>query len=412
MAGKQKGKLKGKKHPLQALSAAKIRNPGGPGRYADGNGLYLFVEPNGSKRWVLRTVIKGKRHDLGLGGVSLVSLAEAREEARRLRKLARQGGDPMAERRKERKASLTFEEAAVTVHESHSATFRNPKHKAQWISTLRQYVFPVFGTKPVSDIDSADILNALTPIWTAKPETARRVRQRIKLVLDWAKASGARAGDNPVEGVKLALPKTNTKKQHHPALPYAELPAFIMALHECNARVSAKLAFEYMILTATRTSETLLATWDEIDTDAKAWTIPAERMKAHEEHRVPLSPRCLEILTAAKEIADGSKYVFPGRPGLPLSNMVFEMTLRDRMKRDDITPHGFRSTFRDWAEEKTTTQRSVVEAALAHKVSDKVEAAYFRTKLFDKRRPLMERWAAYATSAPKEKVVSINREVV
>jgi integrase len=400
---------KPKKHPEKALTAVKIRNAQ-PGRHADGNGLYLVVDDSGAKRWVLRTVVRGKRCDIGLGGFSLVSLAEAREEAARLRKIARKHGDPLAERRKARRSVPTFEEAARRVHESLSASFRNAKHAAQWISTLAAYVFPVFGSRSVDSIESADVLAALTPVWNSKPETARRVRQRMKTVFDWAKASGYRSGDNPVEGVSKVLPKHNGKKVHHPALPYAQVPEFLIAMRDCAAGVSAKLAFEYMILTATRTSEVLLAEWNEIDVDAKTWTIPAERMKAKVEHRVPLSPRCLEILRAAREITDGGKYVFPGRLHKPLSNMVFEMTLRDRMNRDDITPHGFRSSFRDWAEEKTNTQRSVVEAALSHKVPDKVEAAYLRTTLFDKRRRLMDAWATYATTAPKQKVVSIGRE--
>jgi integrase len=400
---------KGKKHPEKALTAAAIRNAK-PGRYADGNGLYLVVDDSGAKRWVLRTVIQRKRCDMGLGGLSLVTLAEAREEAVRLRKIARNGGDPLAERRKERNAALTFEQAAIRVHESFVPTFRNAKHAAQWITSLRTYVFPVFGSRQVNSIGSAEVLAALTPIWTGKPETARRVRQRMRAVFDWAKASGHRSGDNPVDGVSKALPKHNAKKGHHAALPYAKVPEFILSLRDCKAGVAARLAFEFLILTTARTSEVLLAEWKEIDLETRTWTVPPERMKAKEEHRVPLSPRCIEILKAAEEIRDGSDYVFPGRPGRPLSNMVFEMTLRDRMDRDDITPHGFRSSFRDWAEERGTFKNAVVEAALAHTVRNKVEAAYLRTKLFDQRRPLMEAWAAYATTVPKRKVVPIGRE--
>jgi integrase len=397
-------------HPQNALSAAKVRALNAPGRYADGNGLYLVCDPSGAKRWVLRTVIKGKRCDLGLGGLSLVSLAEAREEALRLRKIARKGGDPLAERRQQLKPVPTFEEAAREVHREHSRGFRNAKHAAQWISTLEMYVFPVFGSRPVNGIESHDVLSALSPIWIEKPETARRTKQRIQTVFAWAKAKGYRTGDNPVEGVSEVLPKHNTKKAHHAALPYADLPAFILALRKSNAGELVKLAFEFLILTVTRTSECLFAKWSEIDLDGKAWAIPADRMKAHEEHRVPLSQRCLKLLSAARELGGDSEYVFPGRnANQPLSNMVFEMALR-RMGRDDVVPHGFRSSFRDWAEEKTSFKRSVIEAALAHKVRDKVEAAYHRTKQFEQRIPLMAAWAQFATAAPKAKVVNISRE--
>jgi integrase len=395
-----------KKHPDKALTPIKIRNAQ-QGRYADGNGLYLHVDESGAKRWVLRIVIKGKRCELGLGSVRLVPLAEAREEAIRLRKIARKGGDPLAERRQEQITVPTFEEAGRQVHQAHAATFRNAKHAAQWINTLRDYAFPVFGSYPVNTVESKEILAALSPIWNTKPETARRVRQRIKTVFDWCKAKGYRSGDNPVEGVSEVLPKNNGKKEHHAALPYAQVPEFIMALRDCGAGMSAKLGFEFLILTAARTSEVLLATWDEINLDEKKWTIPALRMKAGEEHMVPLSPRCMEILKCAKEISNGGKYVFPGQsPEKPLSNMVFNMTLR-RMAKGDITAHGFRSSFRDWCEEKTNTQRSVVEAALAHTVSNKVEAAYLRSDLFDKRRDLMNAWAAFATAKPSIKVVQM-----
>jgi integrase len=394
-----------KKHPFQALSVVRIRNAK-PGRHADGNGLYLVVDESGAKRWILRTVVHGKRCDIGLGGLTLVSLAEAREEAIRLRKIARKGGDPLAERRQERRTVLTFEEAARQVHEVRSATFRNIKHRADWLSSLASYVFPIFGSRPVDQIQPADVLTALSPIWNEKPETARRVRQRIRTVFDWCKVN-AHCSNNPVEGVTRALPKHNTKKVHLAALPYAEVPVFIEKLKDANTAIPIKLAFEFLILMAARTGEVLLARWSEIDMDSKTWIIPALRMKAGVEHRVPLTPRCLEILKVAKEITDGGEYVFPGRsPSHPLSNMSFLMALR-RMNCADITVHGFRSSFRNWAEEKTNTQRSVVEAALAHTVDNKVEAAYLRTDLFDKRRRLMDTWSAFATGKPSQKVVKI-----
>jgi integrase len=394
-----------KKHPEKALTAVRIRNAK-PGKYADGNGLYLVVDLSGAKRWVFRTVIHGKRRELGMGGLSIVSLTEAREEAARLRRIARKGGDPLAERRQERRMVPTFEEAARQVHEARSVTFRNVKHRADWLSSLTAYVFPVFGSRPVDQIQSADVLNALSPIWNEKPETARRVRQRIRTVFDWCKVN-AHCSSNPVEGVTRALPQHNTKQEHLAALPYAEVPAFIGALRQANTAAAIKLAFELLILTAARTSEIILARWNEIDLEAKTWTVPAERMKAKVEHRVPLSARCLEILKAAKEISGDGEYIFPGRSAKqPLSNMSFLMTLR-RMERGDITAHGFRSSFRDWAEEKTNTQRSDVEAASAHRVENKVEAAYLRTDLFEKRRRLMDSWATFATAKQAQKVVSI-----
>jgi integrase len=370
------------------------------GRYADGHGLYLFVEENGAKRWIWRGVIKGRRRDLGLGSVALVLLAEARAEALRIKMLVWKGGDPREERRRQRKIVPTFRQAAKEVHAAHAATFRNEKHKAQWLSSLEADVFPVFGERTVDTVESADILRALTPIWNAKPETARRLKQRIRVVLDWAKASGHRSGDNPVDGVTLVLPRSKKEQKHHPALPYAEVPAFLSTVGTADATMATKLAFEFLILTAARTSEVLLARWDEIDLEGKAWTIPAVRMKAERVHRVPLSARCVELLESAKAIADGGPFVFPGRsPKAPLSNMAFLMLLR-RIGRTDITAHGFRSSFRDWAAEKSSAPRAVVEAALAHVVRDKTEAAYFRSDLFDLRRKLMDNWAKFATTKP------------
>jgi integrase len=393
-----------KKRPEKVLSAAQVRNVSEPGRYMDGNCLQLVVDKSGAKRFILRVTIHGKRHDLGLGSTSLVSLAEAREEALRLRKIARAGGDPMAVRRQERHFQIvpTFEEAARQVHEGRAETFRNEKHAAQWIHSLEKYVFPVIGNRRVNDIGSADVIQVLSPIWNKIPETARRVRQRMKIVFQFAKAKSFRTGDNPVDGVSEVLPKHNTKQEHHPALPYADLPAFIQKLRGYEG-VSARLALEFLILTAARTSEVLQAKWSEIDVEKKCWIVPAERMKTKIEHKVPLAPRCIEILAKAKEISDGGDYIFPGiRLKKPLSNMTFNMAL-DRMMYQ-ITTHGFRSTFRDWAEEKTHFTNSVIEAALAHTVKNKVEAAYLRTKLFDKRAKLAEAWAAFAT-APTGQVV-------
>ena len=392
------GKPRGK-HPEKRLTAVTVRSVRRPGRYADGNGLYLFVDHSGAKRWILRTVIAGKRRDLGLGSSQLVTLAEAREEATRLRRMARAGEDPLATRRRERRAVPTFQEVAKIVHASHSKTFRNEKHKDQWLSSLESYVFPTFGDRPVDQVDSAEILKALNPVWTSKPETARRVKQRIKLILDWAKGAGHRTGDNPVDSLARVLPRTSLKQAHHPALPYSEVPEFIAALRASDCTESTKLAFEFLILTAARTGEVLGARWSEIDFDKKTWTVPASRIKAGREHRVPLSARCLEILERAEALSNGH-FVFPGRSeNSGLSSMTLLMALQ-RLGRHDVTAHGFRSSFRDWAAEKTNFAHAVLESALAHVVRNKTEAAYFRSDLIDQRRTLMEAWTIFATAAP------------
>jgi integrase len=402
------GEQERRRHPQKALTARAgqtARAGDRARRIADGGGLYLFVAPGGAKSWVLRTVVKGKRCDLGLGSVTLVSLAEAREEARRLRRIARTGGDPLAERRQEQRPVPSFAEAARQVHASHAATFKNEKHRKQWLSSLAGAI-SAFGTKRVDAITSADILSVLTPQWLDRPETSRRVLQRLRVIFDWCKAQGYCAGDNPTEGLTKVLPKHRATKAHHAALPYPEVPAFLRDLRASNASVLVKLAFELTVLCATRTSETLLATWSEVDLSTQTWTIPGERMKAGVEHRVPLSSRCVEILTAAQSLADGSPYVFPGRFGTKsLSNGAFLMALR-RMGRDDVTTHGFRSSFRDWAAERTNSPRAVCEAALAHALKDKTEAAYHRTDLFERRRDLMNSWSAFVTSARAD-VVSI-----
>ncbi len=395
------GELQRSRHPQKALTARAVQTAKAGDRarrIADGGGLYLFVAPGGAKSWVLRTVVKGKRCDLGLGSVTLVSLAEAREEARRLRRIARTGGDPLAERRHGLRPVPSFAEAARQVHASHAATFKNEKHRKQWLSSLAG-VISTCGSKRVDAITSADMLSALTPQWLKRPETSRRVLQRLRVIFDWCKAQGYCAGDNPTEGLTKVLPKHRATKAHHAALPYPEVPAFLRALRESNASVLVKLAFELTVLSATCTSETLLATWSEVDLSTQTWTSPGERMKAGVEHRVPLSSRCVEILIEAQSLAEGSHYVFPGRSGTkPLSGMALLMVLR-RMGRNDVaTPHGFRSSFRDWASERTNFPDAVPEAALAHALKDKTEAAYHRTDLFERRRELMDSWAGFATS--------------
>ena len=386
--------IRTRKHPDKALTVVGIRALKSPGRYADGNGLYLKVAPSGAKRWELRTVVKGKRCDIGLGGLKVVTLAEAREQARKYRAMARNDEDPLAEKRRARRVVPTFRQAAETVHKDHAKAWKNAKHGEQWINTLKAYAYPVFGDRRVDQIDTPEILKALSPIWLTKQETARRVRQRIGTVLDWAKAAGHRTGNNPVEEIGKALPRQSELKGHHAALPYVEVPGFIEKARGEGEPTIANLAFEFLVLTAARTNEVLEAKWGEIDLEQAAWTVPASRMKAGREHRVPLAPRCIELLAVAKVLSANSEFVFPGRSNdKPMSNMVLLMTMR-RMK-SAFTVHGFRSAFRDWASERTNFAREICEAALAHIVKDKTEAAYRRGDLFDKRRELMTTWAAF-----------------
>ncbi len=390
--------IKSGKHPDRALSAAFVRSAKTPGRYADGNGLYLLVDKSGARRWVLRTVVQGRRRDIGLGGVSLVSLAEARERAVELRRVAREGGDPIAGRAAKREIP-TFLEAARQVHKQNVAAWRNAKHAAQWLTTLSTYAFPVIGDLRVDQVNTPAVLSVLQPIWLAKPETARRVRQRIGAVLDWAKAAGFYPGENPTRTVTLGLPKQPKRDRHHAALPYAQLPEFMAMLRVCELNVVTRKAFEFLILTATRTREVIQAQWSEIDLEERVWTIGAERMKTGQEHRVPLAHEALALLNQIRDLGLQSMFVFPGQAlDRGLSDMAFLMVLR-RMKVA-VTAHGFRSTFRDWAAEETSFPREVCEMALAHQIESRVEAAYRRGDLFEKRRDLMAAWAWYATNHP------------
>jgi integrase len=393
MLGAAKMKPKGR-HPEKKLTTLKVNRLSEPGRYADGNGLYLIVDVSGAKRWMLRTVVQGKRCDIGLGGVSLVSLAEAREQAQAMRKLARANGNPLLERHRAKQIIPTFEKAAKLVYEARASSWRNDKHRTQWINTLRDYAFPKIGSKRVDLIGTADILEVLSPIWLTKAETARRLRQRLGTVMDWAKAAGHRSGDNPVEGVTKGLPKQDGRKDHHGAIPYSEIAAFLERLDGLDMSRAARLAFKFLILSACRTNEVLGARWEEVCFDKAIWEIPPARMKGKRRQTVPLSSSCLMILHEAKTLAGTSELVFPGRiPTKPLSNMVFLMAMR-RMGFSAV-PHGFRSTFRDWASEQTSFPNEVCEMALAHAIRDKTEAAYRRGDLLTKRRDLMEAWSTF-----------------
>jgi integrase len=395
-----------KKTQLTALQVARLSKPG---RYGDGFGLWLQVGPTGAKSWLLRFQRGGKARQMGLGPVHAISLAEARERAREARRALVDGIDPI-EARKGQKAAhaaavargVTFQAAAEAYIAAHSAAWKNPAHAAQWPASLAADVYPAIGALPVSAVDTARVLEVLEPIWHAKPESASRIRGRIELVLDWAKARHYRDGENPARWKghldKLLPAKSKIRPiVHHPALPYRDLPRFMTAVRKRQGVASR--ALEFTILTCARTSEVIKASWDEIDLKAKIWTVPAARMKAGREHRVPLSDRAIAIL---KKLPREGEWVFVGpREGRPLSNMALLAVLKG-MGCGDLTVHGFRSTFRDWAAETTNFPRDVCEMALAHAVGDKVEAAYRRGDLFAKRRALANAWAAYCAKAVRK----------
>jgi integrase len=385
-------------HLEKRLSAAFVRTVKEAGFYGDGNGLYLKVDPSGAKRWVQRIVIQGKRRDIGIGPISLVSLAEAREQALQHRKAARAGDDPLAAKKRST-AILAFKGAAEKVHALSAPTWRNKKHGQQWLNTLTTYVFPYFGNKRIDAVTSADVLSALSPIWNSHPETARRVKQRIGTVMKWAMANGWRS-DNPAEAITKALPKHDRSKvQHRQALPYGEVSSAIAKVRSSDAGEATKLALEFLVLTATRSGETREAKWSEVDAERAEWIIPAERMKAKRPHRVPLSPRCLAILEEAEALRqEGNDLIFPGtKAGKALSDMTLSKLMKDL--HIPAVPHGFRSSFRDWAGETTSHPREVCEFALAHVISNKAESAYARSDLFSKRRLLMNDWAEYVTGS-------------
>ena len=433
------------RHPENALSADFVRAVAEAGRYCDGHGLYLDVQPSGSRSWVQRIVIRGRRREMGLGGFPLVSLDEARARAFANRKLARAGGDPLAgargggrgaggggarrsgpDRRRggaggqielplgaggEGPAGLgpvspgrgetpTFAVAAERVWTQLRPGWRNRKYGRQWLADLARYAFPRIGGMPVSDVTSADIIEMLGPVWHARPTTARRVRQRVGAVMDWAVAMEYRP-DNPCERIGPALGRQRHLVEHMRALPHAEVAGAVAAVRASGARPVVKLAFEFMVLTAARSGEVRGAPWAEMDPAGGVWTVPAGRMKAKREHRVPLCRRAVDVLGAARALAGAGRgpragserLVFPTARGGVLKDMALSGLLKDLGVA--AVPHGFRSSFRDWAAEETDHPREVVEAALAHTVRNPVEAAYARSDLFERRRKLMDDWAAY-----------------
>jgi integrase len=377
------------------LTALAVKALTKPGVYRVSRNLYLQVTDTGGRSWLFRYMLRGLPRYQGLGACDLVTLAEAREKVLAGRRLAAAGIDPLAERRAAKAKLVTFADCAERYIAAHQAGWKNDKHRAQWGSTLATYVNPVIGQLPVDAIDTGLVMKLLEPIWSTKPETASRVRGRIESILDWATARGYRQGDNPARWrghLQRLLPARSkvAPVEHHAALPYAEMPAFMTTLRQ-QAGTGAR-ALELTILTAARTGEAIGARWDEIDMKARTWTVPSGRMKSGKPHTVPLSEQAVALLAA---LPRGGALVFENsRAGQPISNMAMTMTLR-RMGRDELTVHGFRSTFRDWAAEQTGHPNHVVEMALAHTIGNGVEAAYRRGDLLEKRRLLMRDWAAY-----------------
>ena len=403
---------------LNRLTAVEVKGIDQKGMYHDGGGLYLQVSAAGTKSWIYRFTLDGRPREMGLGPLNAISLAEARKRAAECRRMRHDGIDPIEARgaqrdqkRLEGARSMTFDVCAEAYIDAHKASWKNGKHAEQWRSSLRNYASPVFGSSPVQAIDLALVMKALEPIWQTKSETASRLRGRIKSVLDWATVRGYRKGENPARWRshldKLLPTRAKIQKiKHYPALPYDEIGAFMEALRGQEG-VAAR-ALEFLVLTAARTGEIIGARWDEVDLKDKIWVVPGARMKAGREHRVPLSGAALAILKQMNDIRE-SDFVFPGgKKGKPLSNMAMLAVLK-RMGRNDLTAHGFRSTFRDWAAERTNFPREVVEMALAHTIENRVEAAYRRGDLFQKRRQLMEKWARYCgTTRAQADVVSIS----
>jgi integrase len=393
-----------------ALTPLTVKNAK-PGRHADGGGLHLLVKESGARSWVYRFMLSGKSRDIGLGtaGPDGISLADARNARDALRLKVKVGIDPLEERQREaaqalaaaqaaQVAGITFKAVAENYIGANEDSWRNNKHRQQWKNTLATYVYPVIGELPVAEVGTAHVLQILEPIWKAKAETASRVRGRMETILDAAKARGYRDGENPARWrghIAQILPvRSRLTRGHHKAMLYDAIPAFVGALHEREA--VAALALEFTILTAARTGEVIGAKWDEVDLDKAIWTIPASRMKAGKEHRVPLSPRAVGILKSTQELR--KEWLFPAIKGGNLSGMAMSMLLR-RMKTD-VTVHGFRSSFRDWSAECTGYAHEVAEMALAHTIESKVERAYRRGDLFDKRRRLMDDWATYCATIP------------
>lgn len=421
-----------------ALTAAKVKHAP-PGRHVDGGGLQLLVKPGGARSWVYRFTIRGKTREIGLGpaaGPGMVLLAEARERSIDLRRLVKQGIDPLEKRSKDaadeaaaiqasQLARITFRTAAESYIAAYEASWKNQKHRQQWRNTLATYVYPIIGSIPVSEIETSHVISIIEPIWQAKPETAGRVRGRIEVVLDAAKARGLRTGENPARWrghIENILPaRKRLSRGHHAALPYERISEFVLNLRARQA--TSALALEFIILTAARSGEALNATWVEIDFDNGVWTVPAHRMKAGKEHRVPLTARALQILEKLAPL--DSKYIFDGGNGTPLSNTAIANLIRrmhdadkagggqgyvDPRQKRIITTHGFRSTVRDWSDERTAYPHEMKEMMLAHTIANKAEAAYRRGDMFERRRRMMADWGRFCETpvGSNSKIVLFN----
>ena len=379
------------------LTVARVRTLSAPGLHGDGGTLFLHVAPGGSKSWIQRVTIHGKRRDLGLGGWPLTTLAEARDAAFENRRLARRGGDPLADKGKAKVP--TFREAAKLAREANRDRWRNAKTAANWDTSLETYAHPVFGDRRVDQIGREDVLRALVPIWREKPEIGRKVRTRIRLTMAWAQAHNYIEANPAGESISAALPSTRALKRHFRALPYREVPGALEVIEGSRASVAAKACLRFVVLTACRSGEARLATWAEVDVEAREWRIPAARMKMGVEHRTPLSDDALAVLESMRPLRGSADLVFPSplRASRPLSDMTLTKLLRDTGLADRATVHGFRSAFRTWASEKTSVPHAVCEMALAHAVGSDVERSYARSDLFEKRRGLMTAWSEFVT---------------
>lgn len=387
---------------MKKLKARFVDSIKEPGKYYDANNLFLRVYKAGSKNWVQRFTVDGKRREIGLGNANLVPLSEARELAFDNLRMVKKGIDPLAVTEKKRSIP-TFEEAAFKVYEINRPSWRNEKHSAQFISSLKAYAFPEIGKMKVNTIETKDILAILTPIWVTKAETASRVRQRLSTVLKYCKAQKWCADDPADRDIIEALPKQARKSIHMKSMDYREVASFLKEMRNSSAGMTTKLALEFTILNASRSGEVRYAKWDEID--EKIWTIPAERMKANIAHRIPLTERCLEILEKAKSISLGSDYIFYGyKKDKPLSENTFNKLIKEL--GFDIHTHGFRTSFKTWTQEQTNYPREVAEKQLAHSLSNKAEAAYARSELIEKRQAMLEAWNSYLEES-KAKVLSI-----
>lgn len=383
-------------HVEKKLTAIRVKALKTPGKYEDGGGLRLIVREAGAKRWVVRVTVGGRRIERGLGSFPEVSLEEAREQASAFRKAAEAGVDIRAEEKQLALSSTTFRDMFKITLAQREKQLSNAKHLKQWSSTMAAYVFPKIGEVPVADVTTGQVLGVLTPIWFDKPETAKRVLQRMELVFKSAIVSGIRTTASPCTGVSDELGTKHRAPKHHASMPWPDVPDFITWLHQRSPAGEpwvTSLAFEFLILTATRSGETRGAVWQEFDLEGATWTIPAERMKARDFHRIPLSKRCLQILKSAKSKNPQSDLVFPSMKGTALSDMTFTKLLRD--EKIDATAHGFRSSFKMWASECAKVPNEVSEAALAHSLGSKVVAAYLRTDFLAERRPLMEAWSRH-----------------